>query len=154
MLAQEAVPGRANELSAISVLLDRLAVDGGLKGAIVSIDAIACNATVAKAVRAAGADYLLAVKANQPTLRAEIEAVFVDPATPVNRAQNTDKGHGRIEVRTVSVTRDTDWLDGTRRFPGELRLPSACCVIKVEGRTELKERCRFDTRYYTNGGRR
>ena len=69
VLAQEAVPDKANELAAIPVLLDRLGVDGGLEGAMVSIDAIACNGTVAKAVRGVGADYLLAVKANQPTLR-------------------------------------------------------------------------------------
>ena len=148
VLAQEAVPDKANELSAIPVLLDRLAADDGLKSAIVTIDAIACNATVAKAVKEAGADYLLAVKANQPTLRKEIEALFADAATKVDRAQDTDKGHGRIEQRTVSVAYEVGWLDGTRRFPGELRLPGVASVIKVEGRTELKDRCRFETRYY------
>ena len=150
VLAQEAVPDKANELSAIPVLLDRLAVDGGLKGALVSIDAIACNATVAKAVRDAGADYLLAVKANQPTLRGEIEALFADPETQRQRADDTDKGHGRIEQRRVSVAHEVGWLDGTRRFPGELRLPGVSCVIKVESKTELKDRCRFDTRYYVS----
>ena len=54
VLAQEAVPDKANELAAIPVLLDRLGADGGLEGAIVSIDAIAFNGTVAKAVRDAG----------------------------------------------------------------------------------------------------
>ena len=148
VLAQEAVPSKANELSAIPVLLDRLATDKGLEGAIVTIDAIACNANVAQAVKDAGADYLLAVKANQPTLRGEIEALFADPATQVDRAQDTDKGHGRIEQRTVSVAHEVGWLDGTRRFPGELRLPGVATVIKVQGRTELKDRCRFDTRYF------
>ena len=148
MLAQEAVPDKANELAAIPVLLDRLAVDDGLKGAIVTIDAIACNATVAQAVKDAGADYLLAVKANQPTLRGEIAALFDDHATQVDRTHDIDKGHGRIEQRTVSVAHEVGWLDGTRRFPGELRLPGVASVIKVEGRTELKDRCRFDTRYY------
>ena len=148
VLAQEAVPQKANELAALPVLLDRLAADDGLKGAIVTIDAIACNATVATAIKSAGADYLLAVKANQPTLRQEIEALFADPATQVDRAQDTDKGHGRIEQRTVSVAYEVGWLDGTRRFPGELRLPGVASVIKVEGRTELGDRCRFDTRYY------
>jgi hypothetical protein len=59
VLAQEAVPDKAGELSTIPVLLDRLAADGGLAGALVTIDAIACNATVAKAVNDAGAHYLL-----------------------------------------------------------------------------------------------
>lgn len=148
VLAQEAVPDKAGELAAIPVLLDRLAADDGLKGALVTIDAIACNATVAQAVTDAGAHYLLAVKANQPTLRREIEALFADPATTVERAQDIDKGHGRIEQRTVTVAREVDWLDGPRRFPGELRLPGVATVIRVEGRTELKDRCRFETRYY------
>ena len=148
VLAQQAVPDKAGELSAIPVLLDRLAADGGLEGAIVTIDAIACNAAIAKAVKDASAHYLLAVKANQPTLRQEIEALFADPATQVDRAQDTDKGHGRIEQRTVSVAHEVGWFDGTRRFPGELRLPGVASVIKVEGRTELKDRCRCDTRYY------
>ena len=36
-----------------------------------------------------------------------------------------DKGHGRIETRTVSVMRQVDWLDGDRRFPGEVRFRDA-----------------------------
>ena len=130
-----APPDKANELSAIPVLLDRLAADGGLDGALVTIDAIACNATVAKAVRDAGADYLLAVKANQPTLRDEIEALFADPEVKCDRADDTDKGHGRIEQRAVTVAHEVDWLNGTRRFPGELRLPAVATVIKVQGKT-------------------
>lgn len=59
-----------------------------------------------------------------------------------------DKGHGRIERRTVSVVKEVDWLDGDRRFPGEFRLPGAACVIRVESRAELSDRCRFETRYY------
>jgi predicted transposase YbfD/YdcC len=66
VLGQEAVEGKTNELTAIPALLGRLAEKGGLRGAIVSIDAIATNPAVAGAIRAAGADYLLAVKTNQP----------------------------------------------------------------------------------------
>ena len=58
MLAQEAVPDKANELAAIPLLLERLGADEGLKGALVSIDAIATNADIAKAITGQGADYL------------------------------------------------------------------------------------------------
>ena len=149
VLGQEAVADKSNELSAIPVLLERLAQDGGLKGAIVSIDAIACNGSIARNIRDAGADYLLAVKANQPTLRGEIEAVFetAQPAS-LERFTDLDKGHGRIEQRDVTVAREIDWLDGDRRFPGELRLPGVAAIVKVQSRTQLKDRCRFDTRYF------
>ena len=149
VLGQEAVADKTNEITAIPLLLERLAAKDGLKGALVSIDAIATNPTIATAIQDAGADYLLAVKSNQPTLRTEIESLFND-ADPVDLDTTTDhdKGHGRIEQRTVTVARQVDWLDGDRRFPGEVRLPNVATIVKVASRTELKDRCRFETRYY------
>ena len=149
VLGQEAVVGKTSELAAIPVLLDRLGADGGLKGALVSIDAIATNATIAAAILAKGAHYLLAVKANQPAIRAEIAAAFACALpSSLDISVEYDKGHGRIERRCVSVLRDVGWLEGGRRFPGEFRLPGAVCIIRVESRTELADRCRFETRYY------
>jgi predicted transposase YbfD/YdcC len=154
VLGQEAVPDKANEIRAIPVLLERLAEDGGLEGALVTIDAIATNPTVARVIRAAGADYLLAVKANQPTLRADIEQLFKN-ATPgeIDTHVEVDKGHGRIETRTVTVAREVDWLDAGRRFPGEMRLPDVAALVRVVSHVELKERCRFETRYYVSSAR-
>lgn len=149
VLGQEAVPGKANELTAIPALLARLAEGDGLRGALVSIDAIATNGTIAKAVRDAGADYLLAVKANQPGLRAEIEACFAAaPPGVVEASTAHDKGHGRIERRTTSVVREVDWLAGPRRFPGELRLPDAACVVRVQTCIERCGKAHAETRYY------
>jgi predicted transposase YbfD/YdcC len=151
VLGQEAVADKSSESAAIPVLLERLAAKDGLKGALVTIDAIATNPTVAAAVRDAGADYLLAVKANQPGLRAEIEAFFAEaPAAALDTATDLDKGHGRIEERTVTVAREVDWLTGERRFPGEVRLPGVAAIVRVKSRTELKDRGRFDTRYYVS----
>jgi len=154
VLGQEPVESKSNELQAIPVLLERLGANGGLKGALVSIDAIATNGKIARAIKDAGADYLLAVKANQPTLRAETKGAFdaVEPAA-IDRFVDHDKGHGRIEQRTVSVIGEVDWLDGDRRFPGELRLPAASCVIRVDSRAELSDRCRQETRYYISSAR-
>jgi len=149
VLGQEAVADKTNETTAIPVLLARLAAQDGLKGALVSIDAIATNATIATAIRAAQADYLLAVKANQPTLRSEIETFFADaPPASLESTADVDKGHGRIEQRTVTVTREVDWLAGDRRFPGEFRLPDVATIVRVAARAELKDRSRFETRYY------
>jgi len=143
------VPDKANELTAIPALLARLGEQDGLRGAVVSIDAIATNATIATAITAAGADYLLAVKANQPTLRADIEACFKDaPPQTIARHVEHDKGHGRIERREVSVIREVDWLSGDRRFPGELRLPSVACLVKVHAQVERGGQPHSETRYY------
>jgi predicted transposase YbfD/YdcC len=151
VLGQEAVPDKASETTAIPILIDRLAENGGLEGAIVSIDAIATNPTIAATIRNAGAHYLLAVKANQPTLRDEIERLFqVTKPGDLDSHRDLDKGHGRIEERSVTVAREVDWLTGQRRFPGEMRLPGIATLIRVNGRTELKDRCRFETRYYVS----
>jgi predicted transposase YbfD/YdcC len=154
VLGQEAVADKSSETTAIAVLIERLAANDGLKGALVSIDAIATNPTIATAIRDANADYLLAVKANQPTLRAEIEAFFTDaPAERLETTTDIDKGHGRIEQRTVTVSREVDWLEGERRFPGELRLPNVATIIKIASRAELKDHGRFETRYYISSAK-
>ena len=151
VLGQEAIPDKAGETTAIPALIERLAEKGGLTGALVSIDAVATNPTIAATIRAAGADYLLALKANQPTLRAEVESLFAE-ASPacLDTVTGHDKGHGRIEQRSVSVAREIDWLEGPRRFPGETRLPDIACLVRVVSTVETKERCRSETRYYVS----
>lgn len=149
VLAQEVVPDKANELAAIPPLLARLGAENGLKGALVSIDAIATNAAIAAAITEQGADYMLAVKANQPTLRAEVEAAFA-AAPALETHVDRDKGHGRIEERRMSVLREVDWLAGDRRFPGELRLPGTACLLRAETRVETAGRSRAETRYFVS----
>jgi predicted transposase YbfD/YdcC len=154
VLGQEAVADKSNEQTAIPVLLARLADGGRLRGALVSIDAIATNRTIAGAVRQAGADYLLAVKANQPSLRADIKACFDDaPAGSVDTFTEHDKGHGRIEQRDIDVIREVDWLSGDRRFPGELRLPDAASIIRVRARIQRGQAMHTETRYYISSAR-
>ena len=149
VLGQEAVDGKTNELSAIPVLLERLAANNGLKGALVTIDAIACNGRIAQDIKDAGAEYLLAVKANQPTLLTEVASLFkAMSAKPEDECVDWDKGHGRIEERRVTLAREVDWLNADRRFPGELRLPGVKTLIKIERRTQLKTSCRQEIRYY------
>jgi predicted transposase YbfD/YdcC len=151
VLGQEAVADNTNEITTIPLLIERLAANHGLKDALISIDAVATNPTIARAIRDAEAHYLLAVKANQPTLRAEIERYFADaPAAALETTVDVDKGHGRIEQRAVTVAHEVDWLDSDRRFPGEIRLPDVTTIIRVASRTELKDRGRFETRYYVS----
>ena len=155
VLGQEAVDDKSNETTAIPVLLEKLAAGRSLEGAVVTIDAIACNPQIAQSIRAVGADYLLAVKGNQPTLQADVEAAFeAADKGQVEIDVDLDKGRGRIETRAVSVLRQVDWLDGDRRFPGEVRFPEARAIVRVEARTELKDRSRFDVRYFITSSTR
>lgn len=149
VLGQEAVTPTSNEITAIPVLLERLAASGILAGALVSIDAIASNPDIAQAILDHDADYLLAVKTNQPTLHAEIERFFADPqAGPVDTYRDIDKGHGRIEERICRVSRQVDWLSGQHRFPGEYRFPKLAAVAVIEARVETREKGWTERRHY------
>jgi len=149
VLAQEAVVEGSCEQQTIPLLLERLAASGDLKGALVTIDAIACNPRIAKTIVEAGADYVIAVKANQPGLMGEIERFFDDPMSPpADRHDDIDKGHGRIEERRVTVSTQIDWLNGERRFPGEYRLPGIAAIVMVDTQTHEKGLTRRNRRFY------
>ena len=102
-LGQVAVEAKANEITALPQLLELL----DLHDKLVTIDAMGCQKEIAKTIVAGGGDYILAVKDNQPTLHAEIQAAFATAATPPARSPRLytteDQGHGREEQRTVQV---------------------------------------------------
>lgn len=149
VLGQEPVAAGGCEQDTIPLLLERLARKGGLDGTLVSIDAIGCNAKTAQAVLDAGADYLLAVKANQPGLMGEVERFFDDaPPGATDTADEVDKGHGRVEQRRATVSTRVEWLEGERRFPGEYRFPKIAAVAKVEAITHEKGKTSRQTRHY------
>jgi len=104
VLGQEAVEEKSNEITAIPALVERI----DLQGALVSIDAMGCNPIIAQSILDAKADYLLAVKDNQPTLHADIKSYFdTAPSGEVERHQTVGKEHGRLEIRAHSVS--TPW---------------------------------------------
>ena len=75
VLAQRAVDGKSNEITAIPELLDML----NLKGAIVSIDAMGTQKEIARRIVDKGADYVLALKGNQTSLHEDAALFFADP---------------------------------------------------------------------------
>lgn len=99
VLGQVKTDEKSNEITAIPRLLALLQ----LNGCLVTIDAMGCQKEIATKIIEAKADYMLAVKDNQPTLASAIDAVFDealrDPDFAVGVHQTKDKGHGRIDVR-------------------------------------------------------
>jgi predicted transposase YbfD/YdcC len=144
VLGQEATDAKSNEITAIPLLLERLA----LTGALVTIDAMGCQTKIAQAIQAKGADYLLAVKDNWPTLHGEIERFFEAPADGLDRHATTDGDHGRIEIRRHVVSHDVAWLSTDRRFPGEPRFPGLAAIAMVEAEVERDGRTTLTRRYY------
>ena len=149
VLAQTSVPEKTNEITAIPDLLDELAETGQLEGALVTIDAMGCQVAIADKIVAHKADYLLALKGNQPTLETDVEDYFrTAPATELVTKTTVEKGHGRIETRIYSASDKVDWITSDRSYPGEPGFSNIKTVLKVHSRTEFADRGSFDTRFY------
>ncbi len=100
VLGQRATAEKSNEKTAIPELLATLALDG----CIVTIDAMGTQASIAQAIRDRGAEYILAVKDNQPTLADSMRDFYaqfkaVPERTPHGVAETVEKDHGRLETR-------------------------------------------------------
>jgi predicted transposase YbfD/YdcC len=104
-LGQVAVEAKSNEITAIPVLLELL----DLTGCIVTIDAMGCQKEIAAAIRGRDADYVLAVKENQPSLYEAIHQAFMAHADEdftdpdLRRLKTVQRGHGRDEIREYYI---------------------------------------------------
>lgn len=148
-LAQLGVPEKTNEITAIPELLDHLAEGGQLAGALVTIDAMGCQVEIADKIVAHKADYLLALKGNQPTLEADVLDYFrTAPAAELVCKTTVEKGHGRIETRTYTASQAVDWIVSERSYPGQPRFTNIKTIVKVDAQTEHADRTTSDTRTY------
>jgi predicted transposase YbfD/YdcC len=148
-LAQLSVPEKTNEITAIPDLLDQLAETKQLEGALVTIDAMGCQVEIADKIVAHKADYLLALKGNQPTLEVDVADYFrTAPAGELVGKTTVEKGHGRIEARSYAAANNVDWIASARSYPGAPRFKTIKTILKVHARVEYADRCSFDTRYY------
>src|ERR1700691_2003041 len=105
LLGQQACDSKSNEITAIPELIKSLEISG----AIVTTDAMGCQKAIAAEIDKAGADYVLSVKDNQPTLHHDIRQVFAAGldthfANMEHHSHHTeDKAHGRVEKRTYHI---------------------------------------------------
>ncbi len=120
VLGQAKVADKSNEIVAIPRLLDLLEITG----AIVTIDAMGCQRDIAEKIIDKDADYILALKGNQGTLREDTELFFTEQAARdfadalVSRHETLEKNHGRIETRITTATDDIAWLKERHDWPG------------------------------------
>jgi predicted transposase YbfD/YdcC len=143
VLGQVKVADKANEIVAIPKLLDLLAIEG----AIVTIDAMGCQRDIAQTILDKKADYVLALKGTQGTLREDVELFaaeqkakdFKDAA--VSRHTEVDGDHGRIETRTTTVIHDIAWLQ-------DHQWPGLTSVVMIESTRETDAKSEQETRFY------
>jgi predicted transposase YbfD/YdcC len=144
VLGQTKVAEKSNEIIAIPKLLGMLEIEG----AIVTIDAIGCQREIAKKIVDKKADYVLALKGNQGSLREDVELFAAEQKangfkdTKVSRHETVDGDHGRIETRAYTVIHDIAWLQERHDWPG---LKS---VVMVESTREIGDKIEREIRFY------
>jgi predicted transposase YbfD/YdcC len=133
-----------NEIIAIPKLLAMLAIEG----AIVTIDAMGCQRDIAQTILDKKADYVLALKGNQGSLRADVEVFVTEQKasgfadTKRSRDTTVDGDHGRIETRTTTVIHDIEWLQERHDWPG------LKAVVMIESCREANGKTERETRFY------
>jgi predicted transposase YbfD/YdcC len=144
VLGQVKVADKSNEIVAIPALLEMMAIEG----AIVSIDAMGCQRDIAATIVAKKADFVLALKGNQGTLREDVELFAAEQKangfkdTKVSHDKTVDGDHGRIETRVCTVFHDVAWLQERHDWPGLQR------VVMVESTREIGDKVEQETRFY------
>jgi predicted transposase YbfD/YdcC len=114
-----------------------------IEGAIVTIDAMGCQKEIAAKIIEKKADYLLAVKGNQGHLEDDIQEAF-QQGTVADTNEQIEMGHGRIEKRTCTIIRDTEWICKTDEWK-KLSTLVAVHAERIDKATGKKEE---QTRYY------
>jgi predicted transposase YbfD/YdcC/predicted RNase H-like HicB family nuclease len=140
VLTQQAVAEKANEIVAIPDLLSLLE----LKGAVVTIDAMGCQKAIAQQIVEAGADYVLALKDNHPSLCQDV-SLWLDTeaakgALPV--WETVEKDHGRLETRRYHLSSDLDWLAQKPDWAG------LSAVGRVQSQRIIGDKTTTECRYY------
>ena len=142
VLAQQKVDKKSNEITAIPKLLDLL----DLRGHIVTIDAMGTQRAIAKQIIEKGGDYVLALKGNQGTLNEDVR-LFLETelqkrssAVIEDRYEETDKGHGRIEIRKCCVSSQIDWLYQKEQWAGLKTLVVIEQTREINGKSSTERR--------------
>jgi predicted transposase YbfD/YdcC len=147
VLAQLATEEKSNEITAIPLLLQQLA----LAGCIVTIDAMGTQTKIAQQMIEQEGEYALALKDNQGTLYDEVQATFTMAeqeafATVLcESARTVEKAHGRLEIReywTISDPSILEYLDPEQRWEGLQGIG----MVRAERR--IKHEITKETRYF------
>jgi predicted transposase YbfD/YdcC len=139
-LGQIATDEKSNEITAIPELIKTIDV----RGAIVTIDAMGCQKSIAEAIVESEGDYILTLKDNHPKLRAQIESRF-NELTAKNTSDDVsdvaERGHGRQERRRVTVC-------NVKGLPEVAQWRGACSVIMVQRERTIDQRHSIERSFY------
>lgn len=131
------------EVTAVLELLRHI----DIRGALVTTDALHCRRDTAQAIQERGADYVLALKGNQPKLRRDVEECLHSLPHPP-WAETKERSHGRTEHR-VAVVKSARDIAEKHNFPGLVAVGSIISERTLNGRTETAARYYLMSRILT-----
>lgn len=147
-LGQIKVSGKSNEITAIPKLLEMIDITGGT----VTIDAIGAQTKIAAQIINKGGEYVIALKGNQSNFHDEVSNFF-EQAEQVDFTgidhqvyHMIEKGHGRLEKRTIYVTEDIEWLPQRDNWVGLKSIILLISECTVDGKTSIERRLYFSSR--------
>jgi predicted transposase YbfD/YdcC len=150
VLGQVATDAKSNEITAIPALLKLLV----LEGATVTIDAMGCQTAIAAQIIEQGAEYVLALKENQPTTLDRVQRAFADvpmaagttlPLADLVPTVTYDHAHGRAEVRRCLAIGDPDYL---AYVDPDGRWPHLRSIVRIESTRRVGDNVSTEPRYY------
>ena len=127
-LATEACREKSNEIKAIPRLIDKI----DISGKIVTADAMFMQKSVIDRIRKNGGDFLIELKANQPSLRYGVEDRLKGHTPVYSYTEEPVLGHGRIETRTYRVFDGLDIIADKEKWGGNMT------IIEYESETVKK----------------
>ncbi len=142
LLGQVKTAEKSNEITAIPELLDMIDVEGS----IVTIDAMGCQQEIAKKIVDKKADYVLALKDNQPNLCQDVAAIFKQAEQckykKMIHKQKLEKVHchGRIETRRYTLIAAREQESFGLRWPHLTRIGMVEVKRTVNNETEYSKR--------------
>ncbi len=144
VLGQKKCYEKSNEITAIPALLTMLLI----KGTIITIDAMGCQKKIAKKIIKKEADYILAIKGNQPNLHKEVVDMFEKTKTSEfahyihQEETEIGKDHGRIETRECVTIKNLDWLFDIHEWEGVKSIAKITATVhhQASGKETVEER--------------
>lgn len=125
------------ELTMIPELLDTLDV----KGATLTMDAMACQSSITDTIISRKADYVIGLKMNQPTAYNEVTQLFTLKDVNPDSWQELDKGHGRLECRSyLSIDVQKYALPSLEKFTGIRSITRVNSVVEKNGKQSQEYR--------------
>jgi predicted transposase YbfD/YdcC len=154
VLGQLKVEDKSNEITAVPELLRVLE----LGGCIVTLDAMGCQKKIAREIKEADAEYVLALKGNQETVHKEVKE-FMDAAVAEHKSwrpkgaevppvvanlatfETVEKDHGRLETRRYYLSDQIDWFADRNSWEGLRTMGMVEATREINGEKSVERRC-------------